>query len=178
MRAVPWTDGRRGTHGPALLRHLIGRSEALLGEDPRAERHFSATLAEQDDALRYESARTRLAYGESCAADAGCWTRDPTSGGSGSCSVRSARPRGSGARPTELPAAGEAGHTSRPPWADKYDLTPREAEVTRLAADGLSNQRIGWQLGMSHRTVASHLSHVFAKTGVTSRKHLPAALRA
>ncbi|ALO99628.1 Putative transcriptional regulator [Streptomyces hygroscopicus subsp. limoneus] len=164
--------------GSALLRHLIGRSEALLGEGPRAERHFSATLTEQDDALRYESARTHLAFGE--------WLRRRHR-------VLDARPRLQRARElfgalgatawerraaSELLAAGEAVDTSRPAWAERYDLTPREAEVTRLAAEGLSNQRIGWQLGMSHRTVASHLSRVFAKTGVSSRKHLPAALRA
>ncbi|POX57954.1 hypothetical protein C3492_40780 [Streptomyces sp. Ru62] len=163
--------------GSALLRHLIGRSEALLGEGPRAERHFSATLAEQDDALRFESARTHLAFGE--------WLRRRRR-------LLDARPHLQRARElfgtlgatawerraaSELLAAGQAGDTSRPVWAEKYDLTPRETEVTRLAADGLSNQRIGWQLGMSHRTVASHLSRVFAKTGVTTRKHLPAALR-
>ncbi|MFL6000178.1 MAG: helix-turn-helix transcriptional regulator [Streptomyces sp.] len=55
-------------------------------------------------------------------------------------------------------------------------LTPRQAEIARLAVDGLSNQGIGRHLGLTHRTVASHLSHVYVKVGVGSRRHLPSTL--
>ncbi|MER6920769.1 helix-turn-helix transcriptional regulator, partial [Streptomyces spiralis] len=64
-----------------------------------------------------------------------------------------------------------------PAWAERFSLTPREAEVARLAAAGLTNQRIGWHLGLTHRTVASHLSRVFLKVGVQSRRQLPSVLR-
>jgi two-component system, NarL family, response regulator LiaR len=48
-------------------------------------------------------------------------------------------------------------------------LTPREMDVVRAAARGLGNKQIGVELGMSARTVQTHLTRVFAKLGVTSR---------
>jgi NarL family two-component system response regulator LiaR len=49
------------------------------------------------------------------------------------------------------------------------DLTPREFEVLRLLAQGLSNRAIAESLVISERTVQTHLSSVFDKMGVTSR---------
>jgi predicted ATPase/DNA-binding CsgD family transcriptional regulator len=49
------------------------------------------------------------------------------------------------------------------------DLTPREAEVLRLVAAGLSNPQIAAQLVVSVRTVEAHLRSIFAKLEVTSR---------
>jgi len=51
-------------------------------------------------------------------------------------------------------------------------LTEREREITLLVANGLSNKSIGEQLYISERTVKSHLSSIFAKTGVQSRLKL------
>ncbi len=48
-------------------------------------------------------------------------------------------------------------------------LTERELEVLRLAARGLTNRAIGFQLGISERTVHSHLINIFAKLGVSTR---------
>jgi two-component system, NarL family, response regulator LiaR len=48
-------------------------------------------------------------------------------------------------------------------------LTPRELEVLRAAARGLGNKQIGVELGMSPRTVQTHLTRVFGKLGVASR---------
>ena len=57
-------------------------------------------------------------------------------------------------------------------------LTPTEHQVVRLAIKGLTNPQIGSQLFMSLGTVKTHLSHVFAKVGVSSRAALVAeALR-
>lgn len=56
-------------------------------------------------------------------------------------------------------------------WAS---LTPAEQSVVRLAADGLSNPDIGARLYMSRSTVKTHLSHVYAKLGVTNRTELAA----
>jgi DNA-binding NarL/FixJ family response regulator len=44
------------------------------------------------------------------------------------------------------------------------DLTPREAEVLRLLAAGLSNGEIASELFISEHTVKTHINHVFAKT--------------
>ena len=48
-------------------------------------------------------------------------------------------------------------------------LTGREAEVLALVAAGRSNREIAAALVLSHKTVARHLSNIFAKIGVTSR---------
>ncbi|MDQ3155522.1 MAG: response regulator transcription factor, partial [Actinomycetota bacterium] len=48
-------------------------------------------------------------------------------------------------------------------------LTAREVEVLRLVADGLSNPRIAEALFLSDKTVARHLSNIFAKISVSSR---------
>ena len=51
-------------------------------------------------------------------------------------------------------------------------LTPRERDVVRLAAQGLTNKVIARQLGISPRTVEGHLNHVFDKLGTSSRTEL------
>ena len=48
-------------------------------------------------------------------------------------------------------------------------LSSRETEVLRLVAKGKSNRDIAAELFIAEKTVASHLSHIFAKVGVTSR---------
>lgn len=57
-------------------------------------------------------------------------------------------------------------------------LTEREKEIARLVAQGFSNKAIGEQLYVSERTVKSHLSSIFAKTGVQSRLKLALLLNA
>lgn len=48
-------------------------------------------------------------------------------------------------------------------------LTAREVEVLALVAKGLTNRDVALQLVISEKTVASHLSHIFTKLGLTSR---------
>jgi DNA-binding NarL/FixJ family response regulator len=49
------------------------------------------------------------------------------------------------------------------------DLTPREREVLRLIASGRSNKEIAAQLGISERTVKTHISNIFSKLELTAR---------
>jgi DNA-binding NarL/FixJ family response regulator len=64
-----------------------------------------------------------------------------------------------GARPRPAP-----GPTSLPD-----DLTPREAEVLKLIAAGLSNGEIASTLVVSDATVKTHINHVFSKIGARDR---------
>jgi DNA-binding CsgD family transcriptional regulator len=54
-------------------------------------------------------------------------------------------------------------------WAS---LTPTERDVVRLVSEGLGNSDIATRLFVSPRTVQSHLTHVYAKLGVSSRVQL------
>ena len=54
-------------------------------------------------------------------------------------------------------------------WAS---LTPTERDVVRLVSEGLTNKDIGTKLFVSHRTVQTHLTHVYTKLGLTSRVQL------
>jgi class 3 adenylate cyclase/DNA-binding CsgD family transcriptional regulator len=74
----------------------------------------------------------------------------------------------------ELLATGE---TVRKRTVETLDeLTPQELQVARLAAAGQTNPEIGAQLFLSPRTVEWHLSKVFSKLGIASRKELSSAL--
>jgi DNA-binding CsgD family transcriptional regulator len=61
---------------------------------------------------------------------------------------------------------------------DAPQLTEREHDVARLAAEGLSDQEIADRLGISSRTVGNHLHHVYAKLGIGGRSALAALLPA
>ncbi len=52
------------------------------------------------------------------------------------------------------------------------ELTPREIEVVRLIADGLSNQQIAEELFLSNGTVRNHISTILEKTGLEHRTQI------
>ncbi len=66
-----------------------------------------------------------------------------------------------------LPPLSKPSRRSRVDLPD--DLTPREAEVLKLLAAGLSNAEIARDLFISDHTVKTHINHVFSKTGSRDR---------
>ncbi len=62
-----------------------------------------------------------------------------------------------------------AGHKVRRRVRQVAGLTPRELEVLELLVRGLSNKEIAARLTVSPRTAATHIEHIYTKTGVSGR---------
>jgi DNA-binding CsgD family transcriptional regulator len=146
-------------------------SRALLSDGSDAERLYREAV---DRLARtrgvVHAARARLLYGE--------WLRRENRRVDAREQLRAAHEAFSrvGAEGFAERARGElqaTGETARKRTEDTRDaLTPQEAQIARLARDGLSNPDIGAQLFISPRTVQYHLHKVFAKLGITSRTQL------
>ncbi len=108
----------------------------------------------------YEAARVRVLIARCCAA----------SGDHDSAEIEEDVARSVFARLGATPDL-ESLRSGRGTWSPRDDsgLTPREFEVLRLIARGLSNREIALELVISEKTVARHVSNILAKAGVPSR---------
>ena len=61
---------------------------------------------------------------------------------------------------------------TREAFADRYELTARQAEVFGLLMRGMKGQAIAGELGLSVWTVKGYITDIYAKTGVHSYKEL------
>ena len=151
------------------------RSRALVSEGTAAEGLYREAIDRLGRTqLRPELARAHLLYGEwlrraGRRTDARDQLREAyemlTAMGAGGFAGRARR---------ELLATGENVRKRRAETAG--DLTAQEAQIARLARDGLSNPQISTQLFLSPRTVEWHLRKVFVKLGISSRRQLRGAL--
>jgi DNA-binding CsgD family transcriptional regulator len=165
----------RGHPTPAV-RYTVLFADALLADDAIAPDRFAAALAADPGGSKLGQARLRLAWG--------AWLRRHRRMREARTELAAAQEafgligaEGFAARAArELRAAG--GAARRPDRAARTLLTPQELQIAQLAAEGLSNRQIGEQLFLSHRTVGSHLYHLFPKLGVTTRAELTAVLAA
>ncbi|MEJ2866531.1 AAA family ATPase [Actinomycetospora sp. OC33-EN08] len=72
--------------------------------------------------------------------------------------------------PDTLPAASVEAVSAAS--ADHHTLTPREREVVKLVAQGLTSREVAAALYVTPKAISYHLGNVFAKLGVTSRRQL------
>jgi DNA-binding CsgD family transcriptional regulator len=75
----------------------------------------------------------------------------------------------------ELKATGESARKRTIVTGDER-LTAQEAQIARMARDGLSNPEIAARMFISPRTVQYHLRKVFTKLGIESRSQLDRVL--
>jgi DNA-binding CsgD family transcriptional regulator len=154
---------------------IEARCRALVSDGEAADRLFAEAIERlARTPLRPELARAHLLYGE--------WLNRQDRRAAARTHVRAAHDLFAGlgmvaftdrAR-RELLATGERvrRHAADPTGA----LTAKEALIASLARDGRTNAEIGTQLFISARTVEWHLRNIFSKLGITSRRHLGAAL--
>ena len=80
-----------------------------------------------------------------------------------------ARPWAERAR-AELRASGQTVRT--PEQRSQNDLTPQEAQVAAIVADGATNREAAAALLLSGKTIEFHLGNVYRKLGIRSRTEL------
>ncbi|MCV7020726.1 helix-turn-helix transcriptional regulator [Mycolicibacterium aichiense] len=164
---------RAGASGTDWGLGALAAAQAMLADDEDADALFTEAIERLGrTTIAVHRARAHLVYGEWLRrvlrrADA---RRQLTEAhdmfvrmGAGAFAERARR---------ELAATGEKVRAQQP--ASGGELTAQEAQIARLAAEGLTNQEIGAQLFISTHTVEWHLRKVFAKLGITSRRQLRA----
>jgi DNA-binding CsgD family transcriptional regulator/tetratricopeptide (TPR) repeat protein len=162
---------------------IQARIRALLSDSEAADRWYRESVQRLGRTrVRAELARSHLLYGE--------WLRRQGRRTDARVQLRTAHQMledmGMGAfaerARRELLATGETARTRTAPAAGtagaSATLTAQEAQVARLARDGLSNPEIGVRLFISPRTAKYHLSSVFTKLGISSRSQLDRVLPA
>ena len=168
-----WEQIAKTTRAPHL-QVQVTYAAAILAPDAVAEKHFRGAIASGQAEWPFYVARAQLAYG--------VWLRRHRRMTQSRAPLREAAEtfdalgllRYAERARRELRASGERVRSRvTGGWAQ---LSPQELQIAQLAAEGLSNRKIGEQLYLSHRTVESHLYRLFPKLGVTSRAQLRDAL--
>jgi DNA-binding CsgD family transcriptional regulator len=172
-RLVERTDAS-GTKADTAL-GLAARSTALVQDGAAAEAAYLDAIAhlKRSQAV-VELSRAHLVYGE--------WLRRMKRRADARTQLRLAHDmfEQMGAQGflqrarRELRATGEVVVTR--PSRTPVDLTSQELQIATLAQKGYTNPEIAGQLFLSPRTVEWHLSRVFSKLGVTSRRELRTAV--
>jgi DNA-binding CsgD family transcriptional regulator len=174
--ALEWLSERTRVISSGWATGIEARVRALLSEGEVADSLYRESIAHLSGTrARLELARTHLLYGE--------WLRRErrrldarehlrtaleafTSMGADAFAGRAER---------ELLATGERARKRTVQTRDQ--LTPQEAQIGRLVADGHTNREIAAQLFISPSTVEYHLRKAFRKLDVKSRTQLANRLR-
>jgi DNA-binding CsgD family transcriptional regulator len=173
--ALQWLSERTRVTPTDWVLGIEARVRALLSDGEDAERLYRESIERLGRThIGAQLARSHLLYGE--------WLRRERRRADAREQLRTAHAMldamGIGAfaerARRELAATGE---TARKRTVETSgELTAQEAQVARLARDGLSNPQISARLFISPRTVRYHLTKVFTKLGISSRSQLDRAL--
>ncbi len=171
VSALRQFEQRAGASGTEWGLGVLAAARAMLGADETADDLFTEAVERLERAkVALHGARVRLSYGEwlrrvNRRLDA---RRQLTTAyelfsriGAEGFAERARR---------ELAATGEK--VRKQPVKSGEELTAQEAQIARMAGDGLTNQEIGAQLFISTHTVEWHLRKVFVKLAITSRRQL------
>jgi ATP/maltotriose-dependent transcriptional regulator MalT len=169
--ALEWLAERTRVTPTEWALGVEARIRALLSEGDVADSLYRESVSRLGRTpVRVELARTHLLYGE--------WLRRENRRVDAREQLRTAHEMfaSMGAEAFADRARREllaTGATVRKRTVGTHDeLTAQEAQVARLARDGLSNPEIGTRLFISPRTVQYHLRKVFVKLGISSRAQL------
>jgi DNA-binding CsgD family transcriptional regulator len=164
-------DDRASAAGTAWALGVRACCLALISDGERAEHAYVEAISQLEHSLAaVDLARAHLVYGK--------WLRRAKRRRDARRQLRRAEAMyaAMGAEGfvaqarEELRATGERARSRTP--ETEFDLTPQEARVANLAAEGSTNSEIAEQLFISPSTVEYHLGKVFRKLGVRSRSQL------
>ena len=162
---------RTDASGTPTALGVAARSRALVNDGETANDDFMEAIAHlRESPVAVFLARAHLVYGE--------WLRRDNRRAEARTQLRTAFDMfvemgidGFASRTNrELAAAGVTVHQRAKGAA--ITLTTQERHITRLVREGHTNSEIGAQLFISPRTVEWHLSHIFAKLDVRSRREI------
>jgi DNA-binding NarL/FixJ family response regulator len=160
----------------ARLGRARGRLEAARGQLADAEQAYQRALTALDGLpMPYERAQVELAYGQTL--------RRSGQRRAAATQLQSARERFTALRAAPFLERCERelrGCGLTPAKRSDFDpgkLTAQEQAVARLVAVGMSNRQVAAELFVSIKTVQFHLTHIYAKLGISSRAELAAQFR-
>ncbi|MFD7846435.1 LuxR C-terminal-related transcriptional regulator [Nocardia sp. NPDC059764] len=168
-------DAQARASGTSWALGSLARARALLTDDDTAADSYQEAIDQLGrTGVTVDLARTHLLYGE--------WLRRRKQRLQARVQLRLAFEMFSSARAplfaerarAELAATGERVHRRNP--TPLPQLTPQESQIAALAAEGATNTEIAARLYISTSTVEYHLTKVFRKLAVTSRRQLRSTL--
>jgi DNA-binding CsgD family transcriptional regulator len=151
------------------------RCQGLLAADTAFSGYFEQAISLHEQTPdAFETARTRLAYGERLRrARNRVLAREQLRAAADTFERLDARPWADRAR-AELAATGETRQRRDPSTID--ELTPQELQIALLLTAGKTTRETAAALFLSPKTVEYHLRHVYQKFGIHSRDELAQAL--